>query len=236
MSVKSLTLSAALLGALAALPAAADGSAGLQSLSAVRAAAERGLREALAPAPSGLELEAGQLDARLRLPACGQFDIQVPPRRPTQARVLVRVTCTAGAAWYLNVPVDIRRTHDVLVVRRAVARGERIAPGDVTVQKRLLPGLASPFVARPEDLAGRVTRRPVPQGTALAADALGAALLIHRGQSVMLTAALAGIEVRAPGKALADATADQRVRVQNLHSLKVIEGIAESPGVVRVSP
>lgn len=52
----------------------------------------------------------------------------------------------------------------------------------------------------------------------------------------MLTAALAGIEVRAPGKALADATADQRVRVQNLHSLKVIEGIAESPGVVRVSP
>lgn len=236
MSVKSLTLAASLVGALAALPAAANESAALQSLDAVRAAAERGLRTALAPAPAGLELEAAPLDDRLRLPACAKFDTQVAPPRPTQSRVLVRVTCSAGAAWYLNVPVDIRRTHDVLVVRRTVARGEQISAADVGVQKRVLPGLASPFVARAEDLAGRVTRRPIPDGTAVSADALGPALLIHRGQSVTLTAASSGIEVRAPGKALADAAANQRVRVQNLDSLKVIEGVAESAGVVRVSP
>ena len=45
-----------------------------------------------------------------------------------------------------------------------------------------------------------------------------------------LAANAGGIEVRAPGRALADAGALQRVRVQNLNSLKVVEGIAESDG------
>ena len=89
---------------------------------------------------------------------------------------------------------------------------------------------------RLEDLDGRLTRRPLPEGTALTADALAAALLIHRGQNVTLAANAGGIEVRAPGRALADAGASQRLRVQNLDSLKVVEGVAESTGVVRVSP
>jgi flagella basal body P-ring formation protein FlgA len=50
-----------------------------------------------------------------------------------------------------------------------------------------------------------------------------------------LAAIYNGIEVRAPGLALADAPAQGRVRVQNLNSLKVIEGVADTEGVVRVT-
>ena len=60
------------------------------------------------------------------------------------------------------------------MLRRAVARGEIIGAADVTAQKRVIAGLASPFVARVEDLAGRLTRRPLPEGTAVTADALNA--------------------------------------------------------------
>jgi flagella basal body P-ring formation protein FlgA len=35
---------------------------------------------------------------------------------------------------------------------------------------------------------------------------------------------------------MADAAADQRVRVRNLNSLKIIEGVADTAGVVRVNP
>ena len=45
-----------------------------------------------------------------------------------------------------------------------------------------------------------------------------------------------GFEVRAPGMALADAAAEQRVRVRNLNSLKIVEGVADTAGVVRVNP
>jgi flagellar basal body P-ring formation protein FlgA len=134
------------------------------------------------------------------------------------------------------VPVDIRREVEVLTLRRPVARGETLAATDVVSQKRVLAGLGSPYVARVEDLAGRLTRRPLAEGTALTADALSAALLIHRGQTVTLAASTGGIEIRATGRAMADAAASQRIRVQNLDSLKVVEGVAESDGVVRVSP
>ncbi len=209
----------------------------MQPLEAVRRAAEIALRAELDPGLEGVEVEAATLDARLRLPVCGRKPAgSALPPRGGQSRALVRVSCEQGARWSINVPVEIRRRTDVLVTRRAVARGETLGPADVNVQSRLLPGLASPFVGKTADLAGRPTRRPIPEGTPVSADALAPAFLIRRGQSVTLSAASAGIEVRAPGLAMGDAGAHQRVRVQNLYSLKIVEGVADTDGVVRVSP
>jgi flagella basal body P-ring formation protein FlgA len=242
MSVNSLTLSslvAFVLLSLAGTARAQETAAGAaaQSLTAVRRAAEAGLRRELDPAATGVVFEAAELDPRLRVTACtSPLVVTGKLPRGTQARVLVRVACNANAYWSLNVPVDIRRKADVLVMRRAVGRGESIGAGDVLVQSRVLPGLTSPYISRPADLTGRLTRRAIPEGTAVTADALNAALLIHRGQTVTLAARAGGFEVRAPGLALADAAAEQRVRVRNLNSLKIVEGVADTEGVVRVNP
>jgi flagella basal body P-ring formation protein FlgA len=210
---------------------------GLQSLAAVSRAAEASLRSTLGPGYTNVELEATPLDPRMRLPACaGKLESRSAMPRGSQSRAIVRVACTNGTPWNLNVPVEIRRRTDVLVMKRAAARGETLSAADVTVQSRVLPGLESQYVGAVTELAGRLTRRPIPSGTALTADALAAALLIHRGQSVTLAASHSGIEVRAPGLALADASANQRVRVRNLNSLKIVEGVADTEGVVRVRP
>lgn len=219
-----------------ALPGLAQQSATLQPLEAITAAAEQAMRAQI-PDLSGVELRATALDPRLRLPACGSKpDTQAVAPRGSQSRALVRVTCFRGATWSVNVPVEIRRELQVFVLRRSIARGEFVTAADVATQPRVVPGLASSFITRVEDLTGRPTRRAMTEGTALTADALMPALLIHRGQSVTLAASAGGIDVRAPGRALADATANQRLRVQNLDSLKVVEGVAESTGVVRVNP
>ncbi len=215
----------------------AQGAEGLQTLPSVRAAAERAVRGVLDPKATGVTLAAAPLDSRLRLAACAApLETHAIPPRGNQSRVLARVSCTQGTPWTLHVPVDIRRTHSVLVLRRAVARGETLGAADVDSQTRELPGMSSPYVMRVEDLGGRLAKRALPAGSLLSADALTAALLIHRGQEVTLTAASNGFEVRAPGRALADAAAQQRVRVQNLLSLKIVEGVADSAGVVRVTP
>jgi flagellar basal body P-ring formation protein FlgA len=240
MFVKRLTLSAAMLALLCTLSARAQApqaaSESLQPVSAIRAAAEAGALRVIDPSLKDVKLSTVSLDPRLRLAACaGKLDTFANAPRGSQSRVTVRVSCPSPA-WTLNVPVEMRRSHSVLVLRRAVGRGEALTAADVTVNQRELAGLSSPFVARPEDLAGRLTRRPLPEGTALTADSLSAALLIKRGQQVTLVAQSRGFEVRAPGKAMADAAANQRVRVQNLNSLKIIEGTAETDGVVRVQP
>lgn len=219
------------------LPSArAQDAVGIQPLASIRAAAEGAVRRVIDPGLPGVKLEATALDPRVRLAACAQtLDTFANAPRGAQSRVIVRVSC-ASPAWTLNLPVEIRRTHTVLVLRRAVGRGEAIAPADVSAQPRELPGLASPYVARTEELAGRLTKRPIPEGTAVTADALNAVLLIKRGQQVTLVAHSNGFEVRAPGRAMADAAADQRVRIQNLNSLKIVEGTADKDGIVRVSP
>lgn len=209
---------------------------GVQSLAAVRRAAEQALRATLDAGLPGLRLEAAALDTRLRLPACrAALDGFATPLRPTQSRGTARVTC-ADPAWTVHVPVDVRRSQTVLVLRRAVGRGESLTAADVQAQTRDLPGISSPFLGSLDQLADRRTRRAIPEGAALTADALTPALLIHRGQTVTLVAQSAGFEIRAPGRAMADASARQRVRVQNLASLKIVEGLADKEGVVRVLP
>ena len=238
MSVNSLTLSCTLCALGLGFGAqAAPADAAIQSLRDVGRAAESALRRELDPTLTGVALEAADLDPRLRLAACSTpLAATATLPRGMQTRVLVRVACKSNANWNLNVPVEIRRTMDVLILRRAVSRDESIGAGDVTVQSRVVPGLASPYVSKVADLTGRLTRRPIPEGVAVTADALQAALLIHRGQNVTLAASAGGLEVRAPGLALADASAHQRVRVQNLYSLKIVEGVADIDGVVRVNP
>jgi len=234
MPVKSLTLLCLL--ALATQANSQGAVPAGQPLHAVRSAAVAALRRQLDSSMTGVIFEAAELDPRLRLTACPTpLAVNATLPRGTQSRTMVRVACKGTVFWSVNVPVDIHRKTDVLVMRRAVGRGENISAADVLAQSRLIPGLTSPYVTRPADLAGRLTRRPIPEGTAVTADALDAALLIHRGQSVVLAARAGGLEVRAPGVALADAAAEQRVRVRNLNSLKVIEGVADTAGVVRVN-
>ena len=60
--------------------------------------------------------------------------------------------------------------------------------------------------------------------------------VVKRGQQVTLLASVGGIEVRATGRALNDAQAAGRVRVQNLASQMVVEGVVESGSVIRVTP
>jgi flagellar basal body P-ring formation protein FlgA len=235
MSVKRLAV--LLLAPLAGAAAQAQVAAPSQSLQAIRVTAVAALRAQLDPALSGVELEAAAIDSRLRLAPCSRrLDAQAPLPRGGQSRALVRVACTEGATWSVNVPVEISRHADVLVMRRAAARGESLGINDVITQSRRLPGLGSPFVGSVAELKGRLTRRPLPAGAAIPADALDAALVVHRGQTVTLAATTSGIEVRAPGLALTDAAANQRVRVQNRYSLKIVEGVADTDGVVRVSP
>jgi flagella basal body P-ring formation protein FlgA len=63
---------------------------------------------------------------------------------------------------------------------------------------------------------------------------LVAAKAVQRGQSVTLIADAGGISVRMAGRVLSDGLINQRVRVQNLSSGKIVEGIARSEQIVEI--
>jgi flagellar basal body P-ring formation protein FlgA len=62
----------------------------------------------------------------------------------------------------------------------------------------------------------------------------GPTALIRRGEPVTLLYEASGMRLTMRGRALANASAGQTVRVTNLSSNRVVEAIAEAEGVARV--
>jgi len=222
----------------AAEPTAAETlSAGIQSIQSIRVAAEKYVREQMPQGSKGIIVSAGELDSRLRLTQCAE------PLRATQvsgsrmqARMPIGVSCRRGAEWTIYVPVVVESEIPVLVLRTPVVRGARIDEGDVAVETRRVSGFPVGYVADTRALERHTAARPLPAGTVLTVDALTADFIVHSGEQVTLLASAGGIEVHAAGKALADGHEGSRIRVQNLNSLKIVEGVVDSDRVIRVTP
>lgn len=208
-----------------------------QSPEGIRAAAERFVTAQLGSGGDGVTLHAtaGQLDSRLRLPACARsLSAALPPATRMAARVTVGVSC-GEPRWTVYVPVSIETELPVLVLREAAARGASLQADDVEIRRMRVPGLADTYIRDPAELANRHLKVAAAPGTPLDVSLLAADILVKRGQRVTLVARVGGIEVRALGEAIMDATPTGRVRVLNLDSRRVVEGQVESRDIVRVS-
>jgi flagella basal body P-ring formation protein FlgA len=209
----------------------------IESVAAIRAAAEAFIRAQLPGDASSATVTADHLDGRLRFARCqGVLRAALPTGAVLQARTTVGVSCDTGAAWTVYVPVTTQSRINILVLRHPVARDARLSAEDVEVQKRELSGTGVAFLNSLTDLRGRTVKRPLPTGTALSIDMFTADVLVRQGQQVTLVATVGGLQVRATGKALSNGSAGARLRVQNLSSLRVVEGVVENEDVIRVVP
>ena len=215
----------------------AQGEAPLQPLASIRAAAEDFVRSQIPGDSKTAIVTAGQLDSRLRLAHCSApLSPSLTQGAQIRARTAVGVSCRAGATWTVYVPVSVESEIGVLVLKEAAARGSRITADNCSVQKRRVSGFAEAYITDTASLAKRTLKRSLPAGTALTADVLVADLLIKKGDQVTLLASTGGFEVRAYGRALSDGQDGSRIKAQNLSSLKVVEGVVDASGVIRVAP
>lgn len=209
--------------------------ANAQSLDAIQAAAEGFARSRLPANSAKHYVSASALDPRLRLASCpAPLETFSQSAASSGARMTVGVRCPAVNPWTLYVPVSIEVEAPVLVLKRALSRRARVGPTDVEAQVRRLPGSAINFVTDIASLQGHRLKRALPAGAAITVDALAPDILVRRGQQVTLIAASGAFEIRAQGQALSDGAESERVRVQNVTSLKVVEGVVARDGVVRV--
>ena len=62
-----------------------------------------------------------------------------------------------------------------------------------------------------------------------------AGMMIFKGDTVMITAKKAGMEVNMPGEALSDGRKGKQIRVRNIKSERIITGKVVGPGLVEVN-
>jgi flagella basal body P-ring formation protein FlgA len=177
----------------------------------------------------------GPIEPRLQFDQCSR------PVRPVVAspqhmkdRVVIELRCQDPKPWHLYVPVRIVGTSPVAVAAHAIVAGTEIKATDLKIEEHDISELPLGFLDDPAIAVGLTASRPIAGGAYLTNQQLVAPKAVQRGQSVTLLADAGGISVRMAGRALTDGLMNQRVRVQNLSSGKIVEGIARSAQVVEI--
>jgi flagella basal body P-ring formation protein FlgA len=169
------------------------------------------------------------------------FDKCNGPVRPVVAspqhmkdRVTIELRCQDPKPWHFYVPVRIVGTSPVAVAAHAIVVGTEIKATDLKIEEHDISELPLGFLDDPAIAIGLTAARPIAGGAYLTNQQLVAPKAVQRGQAVTLLADAGGISVRMAGRALSDGLLNQRVRVQNLSSGKIVEGIARSEQVVEI--
>jgi len=185
-----------------------------------------------------LEVEALPFDARTNVTACGgEIASELVGKKLTGARATVRVRCMDPAnPWSVAVALRVALYRPVLVAKRALVRGD-VVDGDTTeLAERDVMQLGYGHLDDPARYAGSRVLRPVAGGAAIAPTAVAAPLLVERGATVTLLARGNAIDVRAAGVAVEDGAVGMRVRVRNVSSGRMVDGVVDGPGLVLIRP
>jgi flagella basal body P-ring formation protein FlgA len=177
----------------------------------------------------------GPIDAHLKLQRCGlPVAPVVSPGGHMRDRIVVELRCPSASRWHIYVPVRVVGTSPVTIAARAIVAGSVLSDKDVRVEQRDISEMPPGFMDDPSVAIGLTASRPISSGAVITNQFLVAERAVQRGQSVTLVADLRGMSVRTAGRALADGLVNQRVKVQNLSSGKIVEGIARSEQVVEI--
>jgi flagella basal body P-ring formation protein FlgA len=217
------------LGAAPAIGSNFQDVAQLESLARTEAARQ------LPPLSDKQRMLVGPIPPGLRYSRCETgVSAAVAPGLQVRGRVLIELHCADAKPWQLYVPVRIVATSTVAVAAHAIVVGTVLTAKDLAVDRRDATELPPGYLDDPSIAVGLTAARPISEGAILTNQQLLGSKAVQRGQTVTLIADAGGISVRMAGRALSDGLINQRIKVENLSSGRVVEGIARSEQVVEI--
>lgn len=162
------------------------------------------------------------------------------PRSRAPAGALQQVADLRGAKLRRDLPSDriivaddLVETRQTFVARRNLMRGETVEPGmfeQVEMDRRALP---PDHLGSLQGLDQGELMTSVRAGEPLRASQIRPAMLVKKGQQVVLTVALQGLEISVRVEALEDAKLGDQVKLRNPDSGKALAGVVTGRGSAR---
>ncbi len=179
--------------------------------------------------------QAGHLDPRLKLPKCTlPLEAFLRPGTRMSGRTAVGVRCKGSRPWKVYVPVDVVVTEQVLVTKKTLPRDHILTADDVVAEARNVSRMIGGYIADPAELVGQRLKHQIMGGKVVTPSMLIADTVVKRGQSVTLLVRNNGLNITMSGKALMDGAINQRIRVENSVSRRVVEGLVRSPEYIEI--
>ena len=215
------------------VPGSPAWSAPRQDLQAIGKQVEGFVRQSL-PAQSGRPLiQVGPIDKRLQLAQCNKLEMQNFGSANRAART-IQVRCQAPASWTLYVPVSVKLMTLVVVATRPLAQGHSLTSGDLRLSEQDLASLPAGVLSDTNMALGQVLASNIPAGFALRQDLFRVAPVIRQGQSLAMVVEGNGMRLVAEGEALQDGKPGQWINARNSKSGRIVKGIVEQDGQLRI--
>jgi flagella basal body P-ring formation protein FlgA len=193
----------------------------------VRQTLEAFLAETLGGGAGDAVVRSVELSGPIRIPA-GPYRARVipPAGTPLLGRVRLQVEFTADdrpvkTSW---ITADVGLYAPVVVARRPIARGEKLAADDLSLDRRDLSQTPRGVLTALDEAAGTTARAPLVPYAPIRREQVEAPAAVHRGDVVLLVAERGSLRITATGEAREDAGLGQQVRVLNRVSRKDVVG------------
>ena len=181
-----------------------------------------------------VEYTIDRLDNRLSMADC---PVALSARRKSireVGRINVQVQCDSKVRWTLYVPANIRLYRKVVTLTGPVSRGQALSAADLELREVDTATLTGNYFTDVKEAVGMVARRLLRADRPLIASSLKPAMMVHKGDAVILTANSGGLTVKMPGVALRDGGEGEQISVRNTQSKRVVEAEVTGPGQVQV--
>lgn len=156
---------------------------------------------------------------------------------PRSRRVMARISVPGSMSLRLK-PVRVAgqlvETIEVVVPRRAVARGETLAKADVLVERRPREGQATDLIGDPRVAVDKVATRALMAGAPLRAGDVRREEIVAKGDLVTLVYESRGLTITMRGRAGEAGAMGDVISVTNPQSKRVLHGTVSGPGRISV--
>lgn len=191
------------------------------------------LEQATTGLPGRVEVSVGALDERMRLAPCARVEPYVPQGARLWGRGSIGLKCLDAAGWNVFLPIDIKVFARALVAARTLQPGDSAGVLDVREEEIDLSRQSGVVVTHATQLEGKTAAHLIGNGQILRQESFRAPPAVGAGDSVQLVFKGAGFVIASEGRALANATEGQPVRVQT-GSGRVVQGIARAGRIVEM--
>lgn len=150
------------------------------------------------------------------------------------ARMRVYAECTEPTPWKVNIPLQVTIHHPIVVTQKPMQQGETFSDDHLVLQPVDILSLHEGFFDNQQPIIGKVAKQNMPAGQVISPRHVQAPKLIKRGEMVLISVKKQGLQVKMKGRSLEDGFLGSTVKVENLQSKRIVEGIVNQNKEVEV--
>ncbi len=169
------------------------------------------------------------------LPVCTQkLELQAMHNRLAQGRLTVKIMCSMPQ-WSFYVGVQIHHYDEVVMSNQPILQNTLITKEMLKIQRMEITELTQGYFTEIAQITGSFAQHPLPINQIMTPYLLKIRPLIQAQEQVTIMANLGSIQIKTTGIALNSGQKGDLIRVRNLSSHKIVEGLIMDAGLIAVN-